>query len=66
MVSYERFFVSVLSLTLTLTLPFHIEASPRFVPDRPGYADSTESVEVGHHHLEYGGGGALVSWWTPR
>ena len=54
MTSQLSLYLSVLSLSFML--PLNIEASPRFVPDRPGYADSTESVEAGHHHLEYGGG----------
>lgn len=51
-------------ITLTLTLPTIVFAEsidgelsppPNLVPDRPGYADATSSVDRGHWHAELGG-----------
>ena len=61
--SYYHHLRSGLALAFILQLVFLSSATaqvlnvkaPNFVPDRPGYADSTSSVDPGHWHLELGG-----------
>lgn len=45
---------SVLMASTLFTLQAAAQLGPSFVPDRPGYADATASVDKRHWHLELG------------
>ncbi len=58
------FYVTTLAVSTTLVVIHQSRAraqsivdseAPLLVPDRPGYADSTSSVDPGHWHMELGG-----------